>query len=123
MADADQRRGAARQLPIQTVLVGDIQSAGRFIEDGVQRCGEQHAGKGHALLLAHRQYLCPVQLGIQATKPGGDIRKVDSFQQAQEFLIRYFLILLRIQQLAAQAAQQHVGLLRKEQHVPGCPAG
>ena len=117
VAGADQRRRAGRQLFVEVVLVGDIHGTARFVEYGKARSKAQHAGKGDALLLTDRQNFCPVQLDIQATELFGHIGKIDTFQQAQEFVISDIAFLLRVQQLVAQATQQHVGPLRQKQHI------
>jgi hypothetical protein len=50
-------------------------------------------------------------------------RQIDAHQQLLQRLVGYLHIEMRIEQLATQAAQQHVGALRQEQHFCPLPGG
>ncbi len=72
MAHRHRRRARRGELAVQVLLVGGVERAGRLVEHRVARLGEQHPGEREALLLADRQHLRPVVLGVQPAEPLGE---------------------------------------------------
>lgn len=73
VADADHGGPGAGELPVKVFLVGDVEGAGRFVENGEGRLCQQQAREGEALLFADRQHLLPVQLDFEATTALGEV--------------------------------------------------
>jgi len=79
-----QRRPAGHQ-PVEGLLDSQfafrVERAGRLVEHRVARLGEQHPREREPLLLADRQHLRPVLLGVQAAEPLGERAEVDPLEQ------------------------------------------
>ena len=117
MRDADQRGVFGQQAAVQARLVGGVEGAGGFVEDDEAWRADQHAGKGQALLLAQRQSLGPIDLGVEPAAALHQVGQVHIVQCLLQHRVVQFAVELRVQQLAAQAAHLHVGALRQEHAV------
>src|SRR5580700_3244697 len=85
--DADIRDGQAGKPRVQALFRRNIESAGCLVENCKARSTEQEPREGQTLLLAPRQQVGPVELGIETAEPAGEIGKVDFAQHFRESFV------------------------------------
>lgn len=131
-------------------LGGRVQRAGRLVQEGQPRRVQQQAQERHALLLAQRQLVAPLRLGVQAPHPlqqacarenldsrlhlvqGGDnqggkrrnIRRVALEGRDATRFYRCHVSARAVERMCAcpcNRAQQCMGRSRRGAHLPGAP--
>src|SRR5262245_34955568 len=101
MANANECRAAGAKQLIKALFVSRIQGAGRFVEHRIARFGNQNACKSQALLLADRQEIAPIGLGIETADLIDQPREIDVLEDLQQLLIEVKSIVEGIEKLSA----------------------